>query len=64
DGPVYNLEVEDVNSYVSENAILHNCGDFGIVNAVQMALAELEIERDQATILSMLMEFIPFMEGS
>ncbi|MEX1995881.1 MAG: LAGLIDADG family homing endonuclease, partial [Nitrosopumilaceae archaeon] len=41
DGPVYNLEVDDVNSYVSENAILHNCGDFGIVNAIQMALAEM-----------------------
>lgn len=28
------------------------CGDFGIVNAIQMALAEMEIERDQAAIFS------------
>jgi 2-oxoglutarate ferredoxin oxidoreductase subunit beta len=52
DGPVYNLEVEDVNSYVSENAILHNCGDFGILNAIQMALADMQIPRDKATIFS------------
>lgn len=52
DGPVYNLEVDDVNSYVSENAILHNCGDFGIVNAIQMALAEINIPRHKAAIFS------------
>ncbi|MBM3911184.1 MAG: hypothetical protein FJ356_06005 [Thaumarchaeota archaeon] len=52
DGPVYNLEVDDVNSYVSENAILHNCGDFGIVNAIQMALAEMNIPRHKAAIFS------------
>lgn len=52
DGPVYNLEVEDVNTYVSENAILHNCGDFGIVNAIQMALAEMEVPRHKAAIFS------------
>ncbi|MEK0347493.1 MAG: thiamine pyrophosphate-dependent enzyme, partial [Nitrosopumilus sp.] len=28
------------------------CGDFGIVNALQMALAEMGIERDKATIFS------------
>ena len=28
------------------------CGDFGIVNAIQMALAEMEIERDKAAIFS------------
>ncbi len=52
DGPVHNLEVEDVNSYVSENAILHNCGDFGILNAIQMALADMQVPRDQVTIFS------------
>lgn len=52
DGPVYNLEVDDVNTYVSENAILHNCGDFGIVNAIQMALAEMEVPRHKAAIFS------------
>lgn len=51
-GPVFNLEVDDVNSYVSENAILHNCGDFGIVNAIQMALAEMQIPRHKAAIFS------------
>ncbi len=52
DGLVYNLEVDDVNSYVSENAILHNCGDFGIVNAIQMALTEMKIPRHKAAIFS------------
>ncbi len=52
DGPVYNLEVDDVSSYVSENAILHNCGDFGIVNAIQMALSEMQIPRHKAAIFS------------
>lgn len=52
DGPVYNLEVEDVSSYVSENAILHNCGDFGIVNAIQMALSEMQIPNHKASIFS------------
>lgn len=28
------------------------CGDFGIVNAIQMALAEMGIERDKTTIFS------------
>jgi NifU-like protein involved in Fe-S cluster formation len=27
DGPVYNLEVKDSHSFVSESCILHNCGD-------------------------------------
>jgi 2-oxoglutarate ferredoxin oxidoreductase subunit beta len=37
---------------VSENAILHNCGDFGIVNAIQMALSEMQIPRHKAAIFS------------
>ena len=28
------------------------CGDFGIVNAIQMALAEINIERHKAAIFS------------
>ncbi len=52
DGLVYNLEVDDVHSYVSENAVLHNCGDFGIVSAIQMALAEMDIPRHKAAIFS------------
>jgi 2-oxoglutarate ferredoxin oxidoreductase subunit beta len=51
-GPVYNLEVDDVSSYVSENAILHNCGDFGIVNALQMALSEMQVPRHKSAIFS------------
>ncbi|MEM2141570.1 MAG: 2-oxoacid:ferredoxin oxidoreductase subunit beta [Nitrososphaera sp.] len=52
EGPVFNLEVNDVNSYVSENAVLHNCGDFGILNAIQMALADMQIPPYKATIFS------------
>ncbi len=51
-GPVYNLEVEDVNSYVTPNATLHNCGDFGILNAVQMALAEMNIDPSNTVLVS------------
>jgi len=40
-GPVYNLEVEGVNSYVTSAAALHNCGNFGIERAAKLALAEL-----------------------
>lgn len=52
DGEVWNLEVEDVQSYVSESAILHNCGDYGILAAVKNALAELEIPPHRAIIVS------------
>jgi 2-oxoglutarate ferredoxin oxidoreductase subunit beta len=52
EGPVWNLEVEDVHSYVSECATLHNCGDFGILNAVQMALAELDLEPHRVAVFS------------
>ncbi len=51
-GPVYNLEVEGVNSYVTRSATLHNCGDFGILNAVQMALAEMTIDPSNTVIVS------------
>lgn len=44
DGLVYNLEVDDVNSYVSQNAILHNCGDFGILLSVKQALVEMDLD--------------------
>jgi len=51
-GPVFNLEVDDVNSYVSENAVLHNCGDFGILNAIQMSLADMQVAPHNAVIFS------------
>ncbi|MGQ0771623.1 MAG: thiamine pyrophosphate-dependent enzyme [Nitrososphaerota archaeon] len=32
--------------------MLHNCGDFGIVNAIQMALSEMQIPRHKASLFS------------
>ena len=52
DGPVWNLEVEDVECYVSENAVLHNCGDYGILNAVQMTLAQMELPPHRVALFS------------
>jgi len=52
DGEVWNLEVEEVQCYTSECAILHNCGDFGILAAVKKALAKLEIPPHRAVIVS------------
>jgi len=40
-GPVYNLEVEGVNSYVTSATTLHNCGNYGIERAAKVAFAEL-----------------------
>lgn len=51
-GVVYNLEVDDVNSYVTNNAILHNCGDFGILSALHMTLAEMQLEPHRVAIFS------------
>ena len=52
DGLVHNLEVEGANSYVSSGATLHNCGDFGIMNALQMAFAELGLEPHRVVMVS------------
>src|SRR5216683_2440183 len=41
DAMVHNLEVAEANSYLTVSATLHNCGDFGILTGVQMALAQL-----------------------
>lgn len=43
DGPVYNMEVEDVHSYVSGNAILHNCGDFAIFASIKNVIVKLDM---------------------
>src|SRR5256712_6249224 len=51
-GFVYNLEVEDVHSYVTEQGALHNCGDFGILTGIQMALQQLQIEPDKLAVYS------------
>ncbi len=52
DGEVWNLEVEDVQCYVSGNAILHNCGDFGILNSIQMTLSQMELEPHRIALFS------------
>ncbi len=51
-GPVYNFEVEDVNSYVSNSATLHNCGDSGIVLGVKTAIVEAGLDPNKTVIVS------------
>ena len=51
-GYVHNLEVEDVHSYATEAGALHNCGDFGILTGIQMALAQLQLDPDKVAIFS------------
>ena len=51
-GFVHNLEVEDVHSYVTEQGALHNCGDFGILTSIQMALQQLQIDPDKLAVFS------------
>jgi 2-oxoglutarate ferredoxin oxidoreductase subunit beta len=51
-GFVHNLEVEGVQSYVTDAATLHNCGDFGILTGIQMALQQLQIEPDKLAVYS------------
>ncbi len=52
DGIVHNLEVKDAESYVTENAILHNCGDYTILSTLKNALVELNIERHNTLLTS------------
>ena len=52
EGFVHNLEVEGVHSYVTTTATLHNCGDFGILTGVQMALAQLNLDPDKVACFS------------
>jgi 2-oxoglutarate ferredoxin oxidoreductase subunit beta len=51
-GMVHNLEVADVHSYVTDVATLHNCGDFGILTSIQMALAQLQLDPDKVAVFS------------
>jgi 2-oxoglutarate ferredoxin oxidoreductase subunit beta len=51
-GFVHNLEVEDVHSYVTAQGALHNCGDFGILTGIQMALQQMQIEPDKLAVYS------------
>ncbi len=52
DGMVHNLEVAEANSYLTVGATLHNCGDFGILTGVQMALAQLNLDPDKVACFS------------
>lgn len=52
EGPVYNFRVEDVNSYVSNAATLHNCGNDGIVLAVKNAIANGALDPHKTVIVS------------
>jgi 2-oxoglutarate ferredoxin oxidoreductase subunit beta len=49
---VHNLEVEGAHSYLTVGATLHNCGDFGILTGVQMALAQLNLDPDKVACFS------------
>src|SRR2546426_52809 len=51
-GFVHNLEVEDVHSYVTDAAALHNCGDFGILTGIQMAIQQMQIDPDKLAVFS------------
>jgi 2-oxoglutarate ferredoxin oxidoreductase subunit beta len=51
-GYVHNLEVADVHSYATEAGALHNCGDFGILTGIQMALAQLQLDPDKVALFS------------
>ncbi len=51
-GMVHNLSVADANSYVTDAATLHNCGDFGILTGIQMALAQLQLDPDRVAVFS------------
>jgi 2-oxoglutarate ferredoxin oxidoreductase subunit beta len=52
DAMVHNLEVAEANSYLTAGATLHNCGDFGILTGVQMALAQLNLDPDKVACFS------------
>src|SRR4029077_1598019 len=52
DAMVHNLEVEEAHSYLTVGATLHNCGDFGILTGVQMALAQLNLDPDKVACFS------------
>lgn len=51
-GPVFNFEVADVNSYVSNSATLHNCGDSGVVLAVKNAIVKANLDPHKTVIVS------------
>ncbi|MDE3101594.1 MAG: hypothetical protein KGJ98_05095 [Chloroflexota bacterium] len=52
EGYVHNFEVEDVHSYVSSLGALHNCGDFGILSGIQLALQQMNLDPDKVAVFS------------
>src|SRR5712691_9647949 len=51
-GFVHNIEEKGVHSYVTDAETLHNCGDFGILTGIQMALQQMQIEPDKLAVYS------------
>ncbi|GEM_PF-17462 len=51
-GPVHNFEVDTENAYVTENAILHNCGDFGIWVSIKNAIVQLNLNPWEVVLVS------------
>ena len=53
DGLVYDLTMDDPgHTFVTSAGASGNCGDFGILSAIQMALADMNVEPSQVTIVS------------
>ncbi|MDG6898447.1 MAG: hypothetical protein JRN24_01780, partial [Nitrososphaerota archaeon] len=53
DGYVYDLSMDDPShTFVTSVTASGNCGDFGILNAVQMSLAEMNVDPTQAVVVS------------
>jgi 2-oxoglutarate ferredoxin oxidoreductase subunit beta len=53
DGPVYDLTIDDPgHTFVTSAGASGNCGDFGILSAVQMALAEMDVDPEKVALVS------------
>lgn len=53
EGHVYDLTMDDPgHTFVTSVGACGNCGDFGILSAVQMALAEMNVEPDNVALVS------------
>ena len=53
EGHVYDLTMDDPgHTFVTNVGACGNCGDFGILSAVQMALAEMNVEPDNVALVS------------
>lgn len=53
DGQVYDLTMDDPgHTFVTAAGASGNCGDFGILSAIQMALAEMDVDSDKVAVVS------------